>query len=79
MKCRESTGQYFVNMLSEVADNLKLDLSKCTGHATDGASNMQGHYKGFSAFMSKESPNQVHVWCYAHVLNLVLADNTISY
>lgn len=28
VKCLESTGQYFVNMLSKVADNLKLDLSK---------------------------------------------------
>ncbi|KAI2665801.1 Zinc finger MYM-type protein 1 [Labeo rohita] len=35
-----------------------------------------GQYKGFSTQMSKVSPNQVHVWCYAHVLNLVLADTT---
>lgn len=53
VKCRESTGQYFVNMLSEVANKLKLDLSKCIEHATGGASHMQRHYK--------ESPNQVHV------------------
>lgn len=57
--CRESTGQYFVDMLSEVAETLKLDLKKCHGHATGGASNMQGHCKGFSTLMSKESQNQV--------------------
>jgi len=53
-----------------------LDLSKCIGDATDGASNRQGQYKGFSTQMSKVAPNQVHVWCYAHVLNLFLADTT---
>jgi hypothetical protein len=31
---------------------------------------------GFSAWISKESPNQVHVWCYAHIPNLVLSDTT---
>lgn len=56
---RESTGQYFVDMLSEVAETLKLDLKKCHGHATGGASNMQGHCKRFSTLMSKESQNQV--------------------
>ena len=26
--------------------------------------------------LSAESPNQVHIWCHAHVLNLVLGDTT---
>ncbi|MGH0175548.1 UNVERIFIED_CONTAM: hypothetical protein FKN15_019912 [Acipenser sinensis] len=76
VKCKASTGQYFVQLLTEVVEKLKLDKSKCIGNATDGASNMQGKYKGFSALLSSKSPNQVHVWCYAHVLNLVLADTT---
>lgn len=50
----------------------------CIGNATDGASNMQGQYKGFSALMTAQSPTHVHVWCYAHILNLVLADTTQS-
>lgn len=48
----------------------------CIGNATDGASNMQSQYKGFSALMTSQSSTHVHVWCYAHVLNLVLADTT---
>jgi len=44
--------------------------------ATDGAANMQGQYKGFSAFLSEQALNQIHVWCYAHILNLVLLDTT---
>lgn len=78
VKCSKFTGQGFVNMLSEVADNVQLYYNKCFGHATDGATNMQGHYKGFSALISNTFPNQVHVWCNAHVLKLVLADTTQS-
>lgn len=78
VKCEASTGQYFVQVLSEVLENMKLDISKCIGNSTDGASSMQGQYKGFSALLSAKSTNQVHVWCYAHILNLVLADTTES-
>jgi len=37
---------------------------------------MRGQYSGFSAWLNKESPEQVHVWCYAHVLNLVMINTT---
>lgn len=76
VRCEASTGQYFVNLISDVLDHLKLDKDMCIGNATDGASNMQGQYKGFSALMASQSPTHVHVWCYAHVLNLVLSDTT---
>jgi hypothetical protein len=37
---------------------------------------MQGQYNGFSSWLSKESLRQIHVLCYAYVLNLVLGDTT---
>lgn len=37
---------------------------------------MQGKYNGFSAWLSKSSPNQMHVLCYSHILNLVLINAT---
>ena len=40
------------------------------------AANMQAKYKGFSILLNQHSPNQIHVWCYAHILNLVIADTT---
>ncbi|XP_064077653.1 uncharacterized protein LOC135195320 [Macrobrachium nipponense] len=76
VNCERTTGEYFVQILKNVLEKLELDVSNSSGKATNGASNMQGHYKGFSAFLSSHSPNQVHVWCYAHVLNLVLAETT---
>ncbi|KAJ3595631.1 hypothetical protein NHX12_004934 [Muraenolepis orangiensis] len=76
VQCSASTGQAFVQLLTEVFQHFKLDGSMCIGNATDGASNMQGQCKGFSALLATQSPTHVHVWCYAHVLNLVLADTT---
>lgn len=76
VRCSASTGQSFVKLLTEVIERLKLDTSLCIGNATDGASNMQGQYRGYSAPLAPQSPNHVHVWCYAHVLNLVLSDTT---
>lgn len=54
----------------------RIDIRQCAGNATDGAANMQGEYRGFSTLLSAHAPGQVHVWCYAHILNLVLADTT---
>ncbi len=42
---------------------MDIDIKKCIGNATDGAANMQGQYKGFSALLTGASPNQVHIWC----------------
>lgn len=78
IKCEASTGQYFVKVVSDMLANMNLDVKQCIGNSTDGASNMQGQYKGFSALLSQKSPHQVHVWCYSHILNLVLADTTQS-
>lgn len=76
IRCEASTGQYFAQLVNEVLETMNLDVRQCIGSSTDGASNMQGQYNGFSALLSEKSPTQVHVWCYAHILNLVLADTT---
>ena len=40
VKCEASIGQYcpVVQVLSEVLENMTLDISKCLGNSTDGAS-----------------------------------------
>lgn len=76
VECEKTTGEAFVKLLAHVLEEAHLDISKCVGNATDGAANMQGKYQGFSALLSEQSENQVHIWCYAHVLNLVLAEST---
>ena len=76
VKCEDSTSEAFVQLVSEVMLNLNLDLKNCVGNPTDGAANMQGRYKGFNTLLSKEAPMQIHVWCHAHVLNLVVTEPT---
>ena len=76
ISCESSTGEYFVQLLEETLAKVDIDIRNCVGNLTDGAANMQGQYKGFSTLLSSESPNQVHIWCYAHVLNLILGDTT---
>ena len=76
VKCEESTGEAFVQLVSKVILGLNLDLKYCVGNSTDGAANMQVRYNGFSALLSKEAPMQIHIWCHAHVLNLVVTEAT---
>ncbi|GLV31430.1 hypothetical protein CBL_07192 [Carabus blaptoides fortunei] len=71
-----STGQSFYELVKEVLEANNLDIHRCIGNSTDGAANMQGKYKGFSAWLAKEVPDQIHIWCYAHILNLVISDIT---
>ncbi|KAL4097418.1 hypothetical protein QTP88_022201 [Uroleucon formosanum] len=75
---QQSTGKSFSDMLQGVLADNGLDVMKCIGNATDGAANMQGQFNEFSAWLEKSTPNQVHVWCYSHILNLVIIDSTKS-
>lgn len=74
--CRSSTGKNLCDIVCDVLKSLNLDVKNCIGSSTDSASNMRGQYNGFSAWLNKISPDQVHVWSYAHVLNLVMIDTT---
>ena len=76
VQCLSSTGEDFLNLLKQTLESCGIEMKNCIGNSTDGAANMQGTYKGFSAWLSKESPGQVHVWCYAHVRNLVMSETT---
>jgi hypothetical protein len=64
------------DLISRLLDENGIDIGKCIGSSTDGAANMRGQYNGFSAWLTKTVPEQNHVWCYAHVLNLVMSDAT---
>ena len=76
VECKSSTGEDFLKLLKETLATCKIDVKNCIVNSTDGAANMQGQYRGFSAWLSNEVPTQMHVWCYAHVLNLVMSKTT---
>ena len=73
-----ATGADLCNLLKEVLHRQSIDDSECISDSTNEAPNMSGQYNGFTAFLEKESPGQIHTWCYAHVLNLVLCDVTTT-
>ncbi|XP_069493780.1 zinc finger MYM-type protein 1-like isoform X1 [Ambystoma mexicanum] len=74
--CTLSTGKVLFELVQSVIKDNGLDLGKHIGNSTNGASNMQGQYNGLTSWLNKESPCQIHVWCYVHVLNLVLVEGT---
>ncbi|KAL7305524.1 hypothetical protein TKK_0002260 [Trichogramma kaykai] len=77
VQCTDSSGESIKNLVIKERVSNNIDFKKCIGSSTDGASNMRGEYKGFQAWLAAEIPSSVHVWCYAHILNLVISD-TIS-
>ncbi|KAL4135492.1 hypothetical protein QTP88_007098 [Uroleucon formosanum] len=74
VNCSDSTGKGMHSLLQNVLLLNNLNITNCIANTTDGAANMQGEYNGFSTWLNESSPYQVHVWCYSHVLNLVLLD-----
>jgi hypothetical protein len=74
--CESTTGESIFRLIKQNLDEAGIDISNCVGNSTDGASNMQGAYKGFDAWLSKESPGQVHIWCQSHCLNLAMIQST---
>ena len=76
VNCTSTTGKRMCDLVCGVFEKLGIDVSKYIDNSTDGASNMQGQYNGFNAWLNTVSPGQIHVWCYAHVLNLVMGDIT---
>lgn len=65
-----------MDLVKQTLEKMDIDIKKCIGNAIDGAANMHGLYRWFSALLTAEFPNQVHTRCYSHVLNLVLTDTT---
>lgn len=53
--CESSTGQYFVDHVTETLEKMDIDIKSCGHHATNGAANMQGQYRGFSVLLTGES------------------------
>ena len=51
-----------------------LTLEQCIGGSFDGAANISGVYFGLKAPMKAACPSDIHTWCYAYALNLVIID-----
>jgi hypothetical protein len=76
VKFTGTKGVDFVDMLMKLLKVLNINPNKCVGNSTNGASNMQGQYNWFSKKLNEATKEHVHIWCYTHVLNLVMCDTT---
>ena len=74
IRCTDTTGKGFQALVLNVLESNGLNPQNCIANSTDGAANMQGEYNGFSANMQNLNSDHVHIWCYSHILNLVLCD-----
>ncbi len=73
-KMTSTTGQCLFDTLKSTVEDMDLKMEMCVANSFDGASNMRGQYKGVAAKLKKLNPNNIHTWCYSHVLNLVITD-----
>ena len=78
LKAEGSSGENLYTLMEEQLKKLNIEIRQCIGDSFDGAANMSGQYKGVQARIKEVADNHVHVWCYAHSLNLVLCDTTSS-
>jgi len=77
--CKSGTRKNLADLISHLLNENEINIENHIGSSINGAANMRGQYNGFSAWLTKIVPEQNHVWCYAHVLNLVTSDTTTVY
>ena len=62
--------------VTETNKSADIDLTKCISDSFDGAANMSGEYNGVTSWLKRYLLGHIHVWCNAHVLNLVMTETT---
>ncbi|CAF3454693.1 unnamed protein product, partial [Rotaria socialis] len=70
----EMTGEALFNLLLEWLKKLNLDVKNIVAQSYDGASPMQGEYKGVAARLKQIAPCGIYIHCNGHILNLCLVD-----
>jgi hypothetical protein len=80
INCDSNKGKLLSNYFCKGLNILKINVLKCIGTSTDGAANMQRQYNGFISWLNKEvGGDLLIVLCYAHVLNLLIADVILQF
>ncbi|KAF0691945.1 zinc finger MYM-type protein 1-like, partial [Aphis craccivora] len=72
---RDASGRGLFNLFSDICAKYQLEWEKeLIAQAYDGASTMQGEYQGLRTHIQLQNPRAVYIWCFAHILNLVIVD-----
>ena len=79
LACKKAPGTTAENLYDLITTTLKskdISFHKLIAQAYDGASNMSGCYNGLRALIQQRiNTSIVYIHCYAHTLNLVMADS----
>lgn len=71
----DGTGQGLFKKFCSITEKYNLNWRQnLCAQSYDGAASMQGIYSGLRTLIQKENPNAIYVWCFAHLLNLVVVD-----
>ncbi|KAF0683017.1 zinc finger MYM-type protein 1-like, partial [Aphis craccivora] len=72
---KDATGKGLFGSFSSICEKYNINWKKeLCAQAFDGASSMQGKYCGLKTYIQNENPRAVNVWCFAHILNLVVVN-----
>lgn len=66
------TGEQLFHAVKTNLEAIGLSTHKILGFALDGASSNTSANKGLNHYIKKENPSSVFIWCFSHLLNLVL-------
>lgn len=70
---RDASGRGLFNSFSDICAKYELEWKKeLIAQSYDGASTMQGEYQGLRSHIQSQNPRAVYIWCFAHILNLVI-------
>lgn len=72
---KDATGKGLFSSFTNICKKYNINWKKeLCAQAFDGASSMQGKYRGLKTYIQNENPRAINVWCFAHILNLVVVD-----
>ncbi|KAL4088600.1 hypothetical protein QTP88_023689 [Uroleucon formosanum] len=75
----DSSGRGMFNLFCNICSTYGLNWkSNLIAQSYDGAASMQGQYSGVRTLVQQQNPRAIYVWCFSHVLNLVVVDTCDS-
>lgn len=71
----DATGRGMFDLLCNICVKYDLDwINNLCAQTYDEAAFMQGQYSGLRSYVQEKNPRALYVWCFSHVLNLVVVD-----
>ncbi|KAF0706626.1 zinc finger MYM-type protein 1-like, partial [Aphis craccivora] len=71
----DARGIGMFNVVCNICQKYDIDWeNQLCAQSYDGASSMQGQYSGVRAYIQEKNPRAIYVWCFSHILNLVVVD-----